>query len=284
MEPIVFLNNQYLPISQAFISVMDRGFLLADSIYDGVMVYNGKPFHAQKHIDRLRRNLEKIEIQLTQSDDFLLNVINELITRNAQHTEQTFYIQVSRGVSSDRSHHYQEKIEPTLFAKLSPTSKKDLHLGIKAITTDDIRWQHCEIKCSNRLANVIMSQEAHNAGAEEAIIINHGHAVEGATSNVFIVEQGKIYTPPLSNQVLDGITRGLVCTLCSHHATLIEEPITRERLLKADEVWISSSSRKIAPVVHIDKTIIGDGKPGAVYQAILKAYDAEISSIIAGDS
>lgn len=283
MSTIIYLNGEYLPIEEAKVSVMDRGFQLADGVYDAFALYNGKPWHAQGHLDRLRRGLSRIEIDFPMTDAEMLEVANKLCELNEPAEQQQFYIQVTRGVAEKRKHYYDSAYRPTVFAKLSPVIMKDLHLGVKAITVDDIRWGHCDIKGINRLANVILSQQAHRAEAEEAIIIRNNDVQEGASSNVFIVENNTVVTPPLSETLLPGITRDIVIKLCQSIAALSEETISRERLLAADEVWITSSSRGIAPVTTIDGQAIGEGRPGEIYQKAAAAYNQAIQALLLGD-
>lgn len=277
---IIYLNGEYLPIEEAKVSVMDRGFQLADGVYDAFALYNGKPWHAQSHLDRLRRSLSRIEIDLPMTDAEILGIASELCKLNEPAEQQQFYIQVTRGVAEKRKHHYDSAYRPTVFAKIATVIMKDLHLGIKAITVDDIRWGHCDIKGINRLANVILSQQAHRAEAEEALIIRNNEVQEGASSNVFIVEKETVVTPPLSETLLPGITREIVIKLCQSVANLSEEAITRERLLAADEVWITSSSRGIAPVTVVDDQPIGQGQPGAIYQKAAAAYNQAIQELV----
>ncbi len=276
MSGFVYLNGDYLPIEEAKVSAMDRGFQLADGVYDAWAVYRGRSWQVDEHLARLRRGLAEIEIELPLSDAELLAIVGGLCQRNKLADQQQFYIQVTRGVAKKREHHYESDYEPTVFAKLTPVLKKDYHLGAKAIVVDDIRWARCDIKGINRLANVILSQQAYRASALEAIIVRDNEVQEGASSNVFIVEQGAVITPPLSETLLPGITREMVIKLS--HA--VEEPISRERLLAADEVWITSSSKGIAPITLLNEIPVGSGLPGAVYQIAANAYDEAIERLV----
>ena len=181
----------------------------------------------------------------------------------------SFYFQITRGVTKTRTHHHG-KLEPTVFAYLQPVKHKHKPLGVKLVSVEDIRWHRCDIKSINRLANVIMSQQANLAGAEDALIINNGNVYECSTSNVFIVEKGKIITPPLTHDILGGITREVILKITKDDLKI--EEVSLNRLLNADEVWISSSTREIMAVTQVDDKKIGLGKPGVIYKKIIEKY------------
>lgn len=278
MEEIVYLNGKYLPIEQATVSVTDRGFLFGDGIYDVISLYGGKPFYAQRHLQRLRHGLKKIDVQLAMTDAEIMQVLQQLLEKNKAAPQQIFYIQVTRGASQFRSHVFEE-VKPTFYARLQSIEPKDLSAGIKVITCEDTRWNRADVKSINLLPNVLMAQAAQKQGAAEAIILSKGFVLEGATSNVLIVEGDKVITAPLSHEILGGITREIVMSVASEFAAVKEEQISKERLLAADEVWITSSSRGIAPVVQIDEQLVGKGAPGEFYQKALGLYEQRIAQL-----
>jgi D-alanine transaminase len=274
---IVYLNDNYIPIDEAKVSVMDRGFLFADGVYEVITLYKGSPFHLEQHSNRLQKSLQSIYLDFSMNLNQLSEIIDNLIKYNGSSNIDSFYIQITRGVAESRTHHH-EILNPTVFAYLQPVKNKHKPEGVKLITVEDIRWHRCDIKSINRLANVIMSQQAKLAGAEDALIINNGNVHECSTSNVFIVENGKIFTPPLSHDLLGGITREVVIKLAS--SNLKVEEINLKRLLNADEVWISSSTREVMAVIYVDNKQIGLGKPGKVYKNIVREYHNYINEYI----
>ncbi len=273
MPEIIYLNGQYLPIDQAHISVRDRGFLFADGVYEVIGIRHGRPLQPAAHFARLQRSLAAIELSYPLKDADLMLILEQLLLHNDAADQQSFYIQITRGIESNRHHHYLD-CQPTIYARLETILPKDLSHGVAAITAQDIRWQRCDIKSINRLANVLLAQQAQRAGAEEVIILHDDLVLEGATSNVLIVKDRHVITPPLSHDILGGVTRQTVMNLVSKIATCLERNITLSGLYTADEVWITSSSRGIAPVVKVDDHLIGDGQPGQMYQHIQSAYSS----------
>ncbi|MCF6764959.1 aminotransferase class IV [Thiotrichales bacterium 19S3-7] len=266
---IVYLNNEYLPLAKAKVSVMDRGFLFADGVYEVITLYQGKPFHIERHVDRLKKSLKSIYLDFSIELDQIEQIINKLIELNGNTKVDSFYLQITRGAAETRTHHHNQS-KPTVFAYTQPIKHETKPQGIKLITVNDIRWHRCDIKSINRLANVIMSQQAKLANAEDALIINKGKVFECATSNIFIVENDTIFTPPLTHDLLGGITREVIIKISGSRLKI--EEINLARLLNADEVWISSSTREIMAVTCVDNQKIASGEPGLIYKQTLKAY------------
>jgi len=264
----VFLNGEFVAPDEARIPVMDRGLLFGDSVYEVIPAYGGILFRATEHLQRLDRSLAAIRVKNPLHQAEWLDRLQTLASYYPDQ-DQHLYIQVTRGTDSQRQHAITKEVRPNYFAFSQPVtlSEQTKDLGIRAITTDDIRWQRCDIKANDLLANVLSYQDAQDQGAQEAIFIHQGHAIEGTASNVFVVFGRQIITPPTGNRLLTGVTRDLVKELAQRHGLLCQEAnIKREDLLQADEVWLTSSTREIMPVVQIDKQIIGTGKPGPVWQ------------------
>ncbi len=279
-QTFVYLNHEYIPLEEAKISVMDRGFLFSDGIYEVIPVYGSAPFLPEDHYKRLQKNLEAIKIDLPFSYTDFMDVIQELIKRNTVQPIQSVYIEITRGVYPQRKQ-FVEGLTPTVFVKLeSAECVSDLEHVLKVITVEDLRWEHCDIKGINRLANILMFQIAYYAHMDEAIIVNHSNVLEGCSSNVFIVEKNTVITPPLSNRLLNGVTRKMVIELVEDFYTLKEETISRKRLLSADEVFLTSSTKEVASVGEIDGTIIGSGKIGSVTRDIQRKYRQHIEHIV----
>jgi D-alanine transaminase len=239
---IIFLNGEYLPSDKAYISPMDRGYLLGDGVYEVIPVYGSKPFRLEQHLERLYKSLSAI--QLNVSIDWR-SVLHELIERNQAREEQAIYLQITRGISSKRELVFPINAKPNLFAYCFQPEKLNIatmQQGFKAITVPDIRWQYCQIKSTNLLANAMARQQAYLAGADEAIFIYNGEAVEASSSNLFIIKSGLLITPHCSNRILHGVTRDFILELAAkHHIAHQEQPILMNDLLSSDEVWLTST-------------------------------------------
>jgi D-alanine transaminase len=274
---IVYINGEYVPQDKAVISVMDRGFLFGDGVYEVIPVYAGHIFRFEQHIARLQNSLGAIRLNLTLLLEEWRAILEDLLERNVHHGEnQAIYLQVTRGVAEDRKHTFPAQIQATIFAMTIPfqhLSITQLSVGIAAVTLPDIRWQWSHIKSISLLANVLLYQQALDTSAGEAILIRDGQAVEGATSNLFIVKRETIKTPPLTEYILGGVTRDLILELAKQHAISCQETIISEdELHTADEVWITSSTREIFPVVQLDNKPINEGKAGPVWHNMIQYY------------
>ncbi len=271
------MNGNFIPKDEAKISVMDRGFLFGDGVYEVIPVYNLKMFRFEQHINRLNRSLADIKLQPILTFDQYKEIFNYLLEQNRHLGEnQVIYLQITRGSSQDRNHAFPNYIEPTVFAYSYPLLTdpyEQLVQGVTAITLPDIRWQYCNIKSISLLANVLLYQEAISNSCAEAILIRNGQAIEGATSNLFMVKNGVIKTPPLSRFILGGVTRDLILELANDLQIPSQETvIQKEDLFIADEVWITSSTRTIYPIVKIDGLQIGEGTPGEIWHKMIRKY------------
>lgn len=271
----VYLNGKTLPIEEACVSVLDRGFLLGDGVYEVIPAYAGRLFRLDQHLERLSNSLDAIRITNPHTHDEWKTILQNLVTEHGT-DDYSVYLQVTRGVAAKRDHVFPEEIIPTVFVMCNPIPPVDdaiLQRGATAITLDDIRWKRCDIKAITLLANVILKQEAHDADAAEAILIKDGMALEGAASNLFIVMEGKIITPPQSNQLLPGVTRDLVLELAEVNGIPFKErPVMKQELLNAQEIWLTSSTREILPVTKLDNEKVNDGKPGAFWINMIDLY------------
>lgn len=269
------LNGTFLPLEDTCVPVMDRGFLFGDGVYEVIPVYGGKLFRLAHHLQRLGNSLDAVRIGNPLSDTEWETMLRELVRRN-EGTDQAVYLQVTRGVAATRDHAFPAATRPTLFAMSTPMATAvdiDSIIGITAITLPDIRWKHCNIKAITLLPNVMLRQQAVDAGAAEAILIKDGYAIEGAASNIFIVKDGRLVTPPNGPALLPGITRDLIIELAAAHTIpLREADITTAELFSADEIWLTSSTREISPVTRLDDTVISTGKPGLLWRRMLTLY------------
>lgn len=280
MSQIVYLNQEYIAIEEAKISVMDRGFLLADGIYEVIPIYGSHPYLPDEHYARLLQNLAKINLDANLSYTDLMTIIDELVKKNDPEPMQSLYLQITRGVSWERKQ-FITGLKPTIFAKLERFARiPGPNSCMTAITVEDWRWGRCDIKGINRLGNVLMAQVAYSSHVDEAIILDHDYVLEGASSNVFIVEGNVVITPPLSDKVLSGVTRKMVIDLVKTKYALVEEPISRKRLFDADEVWITSSTREVAAIIEIDGQQIGKGVCGPIALDLQGMYRKCIDEIV----
>lgn len=274
MSLTVYLNGQFLPYEQASIPVEDRAFLLADGIYEVVRVYGGRPFCMEPHLKRLARSAR--EIKLPEPDLAELDrVSRELIAVNNL-TEATVYIQISRGAYNPRTHAFPSgEVKPTVLViarPIAPNSQQRAN-GVKAITTPDQRWARCDIKSISLLPNALAKQKAAEVGAYEAIFVKDGYAIEGSSSNFMAVLDGAVYTYPQCNYILGGITRDVVVSLARDLGYEVrEEGIPVEALGRCSEMWVTSTTSEVMPVVEMDGKQVGDGRPGPVAKALYEAY------------
>ena len=271
-----YLNGQYLPVEDAKISPMDRGFLFGDGIYEVIPVYDGEIFGLEAHLDRLNQSLQGLRMEPPFSHNEWKVILENLVAKNGM-GNQWIYFQVTRGVDPVRDHQFPKIVKPTIFAvsypKIWPT-KAEQSVGLRVTGVKDIRWKYCHIKTIARVAYVLMFQEAKDGGFDEGIIMNTGYALEGTSSNLFIVRHGVIYTPPKSSQLLSGITRDVILSLAEKHRIPYRETKISERdLLKADEMWITSSGRGVCPVIEYNGLPVRDGKAGPLWARMWDLFD-----------
>ena len=269
----VYLNGEYLPISEAKVSVLDRGFIFADGVYEVIPIYGRRPFRLHQHLDRLSNGLKSLQIPAPFPDIEITKIIEKIVSL-ATSEDQSIYLQITRGVAP-RDHAFPGKITPTVFIMSNPLTEPDIDTvkGINAITLDDIRWQWCHLKTISLLPNVLLRQQAYDQDASEALLIRDGMVTEGAASNLLIVKNGEIITPPKDHQLLPGVTRDLIIEIAARdHLPYRERSITLEELQQADEIWISSSTKEIVPIIQLDGIAIGNGQPGPVWRGIVERY------------
>lgn len=280
---IAFLNGEFLDLNQARISPLDRGFLFGDGIYEVIPTYKGQAVGLKEHLERLESGLNAIGIPVPYSNQEWCSIIDALIEKNRALTGAEnlgIYIQISRGADTKRNHAFPDGVKPTCFSYTMdipspPVADRTRAKGFKVALQQDKRWQLCHIKSTSLLGNVIHYQEGKASGLDETILFNEDKLItEASSSNVFMVKNGEVTTPPLDNQILPGITRRLVIrSLEKEGIAITKRHFTIEELLSADEVWLTSSSKEIAPVVEIDGNVIGNGEIGAVWENALTIFN-----------
>jgi D-alanine transaminase len=278
---IVFLNGQFMPMSAAKISPMDRGFLFGDGIYEVVPSYDAKLVGFGLHIERMQNGLNAVGISLDMNVDNWREIAQTLIEKNGN-GNLGLYFHVSRGADDKRSHAYPENIPATVFAyafdiPAPPIADKQRVKQYKVTSTEDLRWKRCQIKSTSLLGNVMHFQQGQVAGVHETILFNQrDELTEASACNVFIVKNNVVMTPPLDNQLLPGVTRNMVLDILRKDGTLQvqERPISMSEVRAADEVWLTSSSKEIAPVVGLDGNPVATGKVGDIWQLAQTLYSA----------
>ncbi|MBK1734021.1 D-amino acid aminotransferase [Halorhodospira abdelmalekii] len=269
---LCYLNGGFVPLAEARLSPLDRGFLFGDGVYEVIPVYAGTPFRLADHLQRLRHSLHAVRIADPLEPE-QWQIVLEQLCREHGGGDLVLYVQVTRGAPAMRRHEFPDPREtpPTVFATASPLpSTADLVTrGVRACTLADTRWSRCDIKSTALLANVLLRQEANERGATEAILHRDGWLTEGAASTLFLLIDGQLLTPRLHPGLLPGVTRQVVLELAAAHGLPYAcRDLPLEALADASEVWLSSSTKAIIPVITIDDIPIGDGKPGATFRTM----------------
>ena len=277
-----YLNGEFTQLQNAKISVMDRGFIFGDGIYEVVPVYGGQPFRFAQHMARLERSLAELRITNPMSRAEWAAIASKLIADYAQSTgadgqngDQMIYIQVSRGVAM-RDHVMPENITPTVFVmsnKMSVPSEAVRQQGVACVTADDVRWEKAHIKSTSLLGAVFSRQISFDAGATETVMFRDGYLSEAAASNVWVVKNGKLLGTPKDNLVLEGIRYGLIEKLCQQQGIGFElRRISRAEVLQADELLLSSASKEVLAITTLDGQPVGNGRPGPVGERLYTGY------------
>jgi D-alanine transaminase len=274
MSQIVYLNGRFLPLEQAQISVLDRGFIFGDGVYEVIPAYSGHAFRFQEHLARLQRSLDCVRLQNPYTVTQWQDLVRELIARK-EPEDQSIYIHITRGVAP-RDHAFPADTAPTVFmlsSVLSPPPAAQIEYGVAAVSARDIRWDRCDIKAIALLPNVLLRQQAIDAGAVETVLFRDGILTEGAASNIFAVERGVILAPPKDHHMLPGITYDLVLELAAAHGVPAEIGHFGEaRIRAADELWLTSSTREVLAIVALDGKPVADGKPGPLQRKMYGWY------------
>jgi len=272
----VYLNGQYLPLADAGISPLDRGFLYGDGVYEVIPVYSRQAFRIDEHLQRLQATLAGIHLTNPLAVDDWKTVIFKLIDA-APWDDQSIYLQVTRGADNKRDHAFPSpSVAPTAFAFASPlvtTPAETRATGVAAITVPDLRWGRCDLKVISLLANVLARQQAVEAGCAEALLIRDGLLKEGAASNIFVVRNGVLLAPPKTQLMLPGITYDVILELAESRGQPLEiREIAETELRAADEVWMTSSTKEVLAITTLDGQPVGSGRPGPVGERMWQWY------------
>jgi D-alanine transaminase len=274
----ILYNGKMMPKSQCFLDLDDRGYQFGDGIYEVIRVYDGRLFTCDEHLVRLYRSANEIQLTMPHSQEELKTLLIDLISLN-QLTTGYIYLQVTRGVS-ERNHSFPPShVQPTLVAY---TKEKDrpvdkIENGVSTISVEDIRWLRCDIKSLNLLGNVLAKQKAEEAGSFEAIQIRNGIVTEGSSSNFYIIKDNTVYSHPVSNLILNGITRQVVVDICKENGIkFIEKEYSLEDVYQADETFLTSTTSEIMPVTSVDGKLIADGSVGTLTKRLTALFLEEI--------
>jgi D-alanine transaminase len=271
---MVFLNGKFIPIEEARVPVLDRGFIFGDGVYELVPVYSRVPFRLEEHLARLERSLAATRIRNPYSRDEWRDIIGQLVAKQP-YEDQGVYFQVTRGVAK-RDHAFPQEATPTVFIMANPlvNPPRDLvERGAAAVSAQDNRWHRCNIKSISLIGNILLRQLSADAGATETILFRDGHLTEAAACNVFVVQGGVIQGPPKSNLILPGITYDVVVELAqAAHLPLEIRDVSEAETRAADEIWITSSSKEVLAIVQLDGKPVGDGRPARCFRRMYQLY------------
>jgi D-alanine transaminase len=271
---MIYLNGEWMPIEQAKIPVLDRGFIFGDGVYEVIPSYSGHPFRLREHLVRLQSSLDGVRIANPYNPDRWDELVRDIVARNPWE-DQYVYLQVTRGVAP-RDHAFPKGAKPTVFMMANPLvtpPQSQREQGVAAVTVADNRWLRCDIKSTSLLANCLLRQAAADAGAVESVLLRDGMLTEGSASNIFVVKNGVIITPPKTNFILPGITYDVVIELARANRLPLEvRPVSEAEVRNADELWLTSSTKEVLPIATLDGKPVGAGKPGPLAARMNQLY------------
>ncbi|MFA5913028.1 MAG: D-amino acid aminotransferase [Burkholderiales bacterium] len=275
---MIYLNGEWMPIEQARIPVLDRGFIFGDGVYEVIPSYSGHPFRLREHLARLQSSLDGVRIENPCSLARWDELVREIVAKNPWE-DQGVYLQVTRGVAP-RDHAFPKGVKPTVFMMSNPLTTpapEQRERGVAAITVADNRWLRCDIKSVSLLANCLLRQSAVDAGAAESVLLRDGFLTEGSASNIFAVKDGVIITPPKSNFILPGITYDVVIELARANKLPLQiRQVSEAEVRDADELWLTSSTKEVLSISTLDGSPVGSGKnagkPGPVAARMYQLY------------
>lgn len=279
---IAYIDGEFQPLDDVRVSPLDRGFLFADGVYEVIPVYGGRLFRVDAHLERLARSLAAVRIRDPHDRTDWLKLLEGIVAHNGG-GRQAVYVQITRG-AAPRDHAFPNDVAPTVFAMTRTLTADPEVRPLDAITRPDIRWTRCDIKSVALLPNVLVRQEAEDADASEAIMLRDGAVTEGSATNVFVVQGGGVRTPPNSGHILGGITRDLVIELMTAaDIPCREEAIPAADLRTAEEIWVTSSTKEVAPVVRLDGEPVGEGLPGPLWQRVQGLFQDYKQRLVRGE-
>ena len=278
---MIYLNGRFMPLEEATIPVLDRGFIFGDGIYEVIPAYSRRPFRLAEHLQRLQDSLDGIQLKNPHSSAEWAELLQALIASN-EGEDQYLYLHITRGVAK-RDHAFPKVVTPTVFMMSSPLPPPPPELkssGVTAISAEDNRWLRCDIKAISLLPNVLLRQQAVAAGTMEALLMREGFLTEGSASNIFVVQNGVLLAPPKNNLMLPGITYDLILELAAADSMPFKVgPVAEASVRGADELWLTSSTREVLPITVLDGQPVGNGQPGPLFKrmdALYQNYKATV--------
>ena len=283
---MIYLNGDFMPIEEARIPVLDRGFIFGDGVYEVIPVYSRRPFRLAEHLRRLQHSLDGIRITNPHTDAEWGDLLARLITGN-EGDDQYLYLHITRGVAK-RDHAFPKGVTPTVFIMSNPLltpPKELLATGVAAITASDNRWLRCDIKAISLLPNVLLRQMAVDVGAVETVLLRDGFMTEGAASNIFVARNGILLAPPKNHLMLPGITYDVVLELAAAHDIPYEvREISEYEVRTAQELLLTSSTKEIMPITRLDSKPVGDGSPGRMFAQLYQLYQNYKVTVMRGNT
>lgn len=288
MSTLCYLNGEYLPLDQARISPMDRGFLFGDGVYEVVACYSGRPFRMKQHLMRLQRSCDEVHLKNPLTTNEWEAMIAKLVADDDG--DVMVYFQVTRGVAMKRDHRFPKDVAPTVFAYALPLAmptEAQVQQGLSCISIDDYRWQKCHVKSTSLLGNVLARQAAEDAGADEVVMFRDGYLTEAAACNIMAVRHGVVLVPPKNNLLLPGITDDFVVELMRANGMRHEvRPVAEWEVRHADEIWITSTTKEALAITTLDGVAVGHGahagKPGPMIAQIRALFHDYKVMFVAG--
>ncbi|HZP93903.1 MAG TPA: D-amino acid aminotransferase [Burkholderiales bacterium] len=279
---MIYLNGQFMPLEDAKIPVLDRGFIFGDGVYELIPVYSRHPFRLEEHLRRLQASLDGIRLPNPHSAQDWSRLIRRLIELN-EAQDQSLYLHVTRGVAK-RDHALPQGVAPTVFMMSNPLAtppREQVENGVAAVTATDNRWLRCDIKSISLLPNVLLRQLAVDAGCVETVLLRDGFLTEGAASNIFAVASGVLLAPSKNHLMLPGVTYDVVLELARHAGTRCEiREVSEAELRAADELWLTSSTREVLAISRLDDRPVGDGRPGPLFRRVYSLYQDYKASVM----
>jgi len=273
-DQVVYLNGEFVALDNARISVLDRGFIYGDGVYEVVPIYGRQPFRMPQHLRRLQYSLDGIRLANPHTEKQWDTLIHELAAKQP-FPDQALYLQVTRGVAK-RDHSFPPGVPPTVFMMSNPLplpSREQIEDGVAVVTAEDNRWHRCDLKTTSLVANVLMRQLAVDHNAVETIMFRNGYLTEASASNVLIVKHGTVIAPPKDHLILPGITYDATLEVARDAGIPVEvRKVTGAEALAAEEMWLSSSTKEVLAVTRVDGAPFGDGVPGPVFRKVWQAF------------
>jgi D-alanine transaminase len=283
---MIYLNGEFMPIEEARIPVLDRGFIFGDGVYEVIPVYSRRPFRLAEHLNRLQDSLSGIRITNPHTDAEWGSLLDRIIADN-EGDDQYIYLHITRGVAK-RDHAFPKGVLPTVFIMSNPLMtppKELLSTGVDAITAIDNRWLRCDIKAISLLPNVLLRQMAIDVGAVETILIREGFMTEGAASNIFVVRNNALIAPPKNHLMLPGITYDIVLELAAANGIPYEvRKVSEYEIRNSQELLLTSSTKEIMPITRLDGKNVGDGTPGNMFKRLYQLYQTYKNTVMRGDT